>query len=910
MSGEKRDLNREKDFTEDFSMKFLQITQSGNPDEGILNLLEWLGNVCASERSYIFEIYEDETFSNTYEWCDEGVSAQMDMLQKESLGQISWWLDMFQQNKPVIIRSVEDIKTQYPAAYTTLTLQDIQSLISVPIHMNGKIKGFLGIDNPDFSRADRIVPLLFVISNLFSTMMINRDLMDKLDYSDYHDQLTPSFNRNALRRDMKNSHKWSSLGIVYCKILDIRNINSSVGLDAGDLAIKTSSELIFRIFHDGKIYRVAGDEFVVLYPDTEKWLFNELVHQLDESNQKNNEHITFGTVWDNCANMDVEAMLLEAESKMQTYRTAYYKKNNMESEVSIPDKPVDLNGSLLKDVDGHIIYQFISRNYFNLETFFRSMSMADHHAYFGDLVTKQWYISDSMKELMGLSENIVTDLLLKWEEYLPYPEDLELYRNDIAGVMKTKKNVHDLVYRIRDINNNEYWTRCFGLIKWNEDNTKPLFFCGNITKLNYAFVVDPITNFPREKAAIRQINKLQGLHKKPVFVCFRLNEFSEINELRGRSVANSLLKDIAKSLSGEFDNKIQFYRLDGLRFLVIIPEDFEQNPEEISRNIMSIITNVFLDYNLPARNPCVLGIMDNHNETMSAQEIITDVMSLLEIAKKNVDNEIVYSTNTVKIHRERKQVTMELRKDSVDYNNFRSVIQPIVDAKTHKIKGGEMLLRWKYHGKDVSPGFFIPVLEANNLINHVGRGVFQQAVRHCKRINTYMPDFFLDFNVSYNQIYDSSMLPFMSSVIKKWDANPKNLVLELTETHYNDSPATLQMFLDDVKQLGLRMALDDFGVGYSSLEMLLKYPANVVKLDKSLMKKMTDSKEITDFITTIVYACHKFGKLVCVEGVETERELNIVTEAGCDLVQGFYFYKPMELTDLYDLLISETRIKE
>lgn len=126
--------------------------------------------------------------------------------------------------------------------------------------------------------------------------------------------------------------------------------------------------------------------------------------------------------------------------------------------------------------------------------------------------------------------------------------------------------------------------------------------------------------------------------------------------------------------------------------------------------------------------------------------------------------------------------------------------------------------------------------------------------------------------------------------------------MELTETHYDDSPMKLQQFIDGCKALNMRVALDDFGAGYSSLELLLKYPSDIVKLDRSLMQGMSNSAENYDFISSIVYSCHKFRKKVCVEGVETQLELDIATKAGCDYAQGYYFYRPLELTALYDLI--------
>ena len=99
--------------------------------------------------------------------------------------------------------------------------------------------------------------------------------------------------------------------------------------------------------------------------------------------------------------------------------------------------------------------------------------------------------------------------------------------------------------------------------------------------------------------------------------------------------------------------------------------------------------------------------------------------------------------------------------------------------------------------------------------------------------------------------------------------------------------------------MGMRFALDDFGNGFSSLQMLLKYPVNVVKLDRTLMNELTHSTENLNFIMSIVYACHRSKKQVCVEGVENSAELDVVRQTDCDIIQGYYFHRPLELNDLY-----------
>ena len=145
-------------------------------------------------------------------------------------------------------------------------------------------------------------------------------------------------------------------------------------------------------------------------------------------------------------------------------------------------------------------------------------------------------------------------------------------------------------------------------------------------------------------------------------------------------------------------------------------------------------------------------------------------------------------------------------------------------------------------------------------------------------------------------------MEFIEHTLKKYQISGEALVAEITESSLDEEPEKLDHFVNACKSLGLQIALDDFGSGYSSLRMLLQYPYSIIKLDRSLVEEMTESKGKMNFIRSIVYACHQFGKTVCMEGVERPAQREIILDAGCDLIQGYYYYHPMELPDLYQLL--------
>ena len=180
-------------------------------------------------------------------------------------------------------------------------------------------------------------------------------------------------------------------------------------------------------------------------------------------------------------------------------------------------------------------------------------------------------------------------------------------------------------------------------------------------------------------------------------------------------------------------------------------------------------------------------------------------------------------------------------------------------------------------------------------------GLFDQTACCCMRLVTYIPDFYLTFNVSLQQLSDRQFTSFMKSTMEKYHVDGSHLVAEMTESCMDEQPEELFQFVNDCKAMDIKIALDDFGSGYSSLRMLLQYPSSVIKLDRSLLREMTESEDKMNFISSIVYACHRFGKQVCMEGVETGVQNALIRKCGCDMIQGYYYYRPMEIDDMYRL---------
>ncbi|MDR3767143.1 MAG: EAL domain-containing protein [Butyricicoccus sp.] len=877
-----------------------QVFSGTTPEESIENMLTYIGKTFLCDRTYIFETYEDERMSNTYEWCAPGITEQKEILQNEPLESIQWWMDLFQENSVVVIENIEDIRTQYPSAYALLKPQGISSLVVGPIAIDGKVIGFLGADNPSSQMLGLITPLLSVIGYFVSSLLRRRDLLKCLNDLSFRDQLTGAFNRNAMAEYCKGRLEMDSIGVVYCDITGLKRMNDANGHAAGDAMIQHCYNLLAQTLDTDLIYRIGGDEFVALYPNCEESYFEEQVHKLHAQIHQDEYHIAVGYTWSNRQPLCLETLITQADQIMYQDKREYYRATGQSRRNPMAKAPDE------SDQPESVFQRFVSATYCNMESMFQSIAQenASSYFYFGDMQKSMFYISDNMREDFGFPSNVVPGLLRQWSQRISTPEFQDLFWQDVSSMLREKRTRHDLRYQVRDAHGNIKWVRCYSLLKWNEDKTKPLFLSGRITHQDKEFVIDPITNFPREQAAIGPLDDLRKRGEKTLIIGFSLNNITEINNTKGRPFTDCLMKNIAGSLMENLAWKMAFYRLEGMRCMAIVQQICAGEREELVQQIRELVETCYHEMGIAVQTACSFGLIEYPYEDMTPEDLIETVVSLIRVAKQDIDQPYVcYSTQNVQRIRQMSNMALTLSQDVLNgMENFRIVIQPVVSAESGQVIGGETLLRWTFQGKDISPAVFIPILERENMIHRAGRWVFDQAVRNCMRLITYNPSFYLTFNVSLHQLSDTHFLDFMAETLDKYRLDGSHMVAELTESCLDEQPEKLTAFVEGCSKLGIRIALDDFGSGYSSLRMLLQYPSSIIKLDRSLLTEMTESADKKNFISSIVYACHRFGKKVCMEGVETEVQDTLIKDAGCDTIQGYYYYRPMELSNIYALL--------
>lgn len=558
--------------------------------------------------------------------------------------------------------------------------------------------------------------------------------------------------------------------------------------------------------------------------------------------------------------------------------------------------------------------RYLLNNYHDLPFFFSAFSQNNqsNYFYFGDVEKDVYYISNNMREKFGFAGNIVNSLPQKWISFISTERDKVRYLKKLDRLFREKDYTYDLRYQARDRHGKNIWLHAYGEMQWSEDGTRPLFLAGRLSQQDERFMVDPVTNFPQASVLIDHLEQIRANGQPCLAIGFSLNHITQINSIQGRAYGDFLIRSIASQLEGQLSQQMAFYRMLGMRCLALVGPEAEADRETMITQIRAVVEENYRRAGIALQNPCSFAVMHYPQPGITARDFIENMEGLIRLAQERKDQLFVdNSQGSVRRIQEEASMALYIGQDVLsNMEDFRAVVQPVVSTKSGEIIGGEMLLRWKFMGADVSPGIFIPILERDGMIQAAGRWTFEQAVRTCKQALPLDPDFSISVNVSLQQLSDVEFSGFIQETLEKYQLDGRHIIVEMTESCMDQQPELLQRFVENCADCGIRIALDDFGSGYSSFRVLLHYPSGIIKLDRSLLLEMTESADKMNFISSVVYACHSFGKKVYIEGVETEEQKDLALASRCDVIQGFYYYRPMELDQLFSLLEAKAEERE
>lgn len=902
---QKLDLAAVRHYEELINECFLKVRAVTDMDEALSFMLHYLGTHISCNAVMIYESRERKWLLNTYSWSRAGKAPEKKLLELSVAEPVTKWYETFFHNEPLLLTDMEKLCRDMPALSKVLSPEQVRRMILIPLLAKAEVVGFVRIDDPPEKQMNAVAEMCKILSHFIVSLIQQRDLIRNLEQISFRDQMTGAMNRYALNSYLARAHLERDMGLIYCDLIGLKRVNDRFGHASGDRTIIQAYQVLGGMFPVDQIFRMGGDEFLVVREGVGREKFQESVEQLKAAAVSSRCWLSIGSAWCQAGGKSFNDLMNEADENMYENKRTYYRLCGLTDGLEEHRMEHD-DRELVQSQDA--LHAFVRDCYFDVTSFLKSLTMtgSSFYIYFGDMRKNLYYISDNLKEDFCFPGNIVPNFVSLLEQRI-YGPDQQMHVEDTRAMLREKRESHSVRYRIYDKNGELTWLHCRGIMKWNEDKTEPLFFSGSMVSLKNESEVDPITGLLNLSIALKRISEFNRLGIETMLMCIVLRKFSDVNHAFGRDIGDAVMKEIGWQLERNLGVQFYFYRIDGARFLAVSQTVLE--PEGAVASIQKIIKDIFRKYKIHVVSPCAIGVLHSAAGQREAQELVDNVITAAHTAKAFPDLDYLeFSSHMTKTYQEHTDMSMALNACiEHGFQGFRIVIQPQVETKNGRMFGGEVLLRWKNEGKEISPSKFVPILEQTGMIAPVGKWILEETMRKGKEILKYQPDFRLSVNVSYLQIMDQKFFPFLEDTMERFQIPAENLLIELTETHFDEMPEHLQRFIRQCKQIGIRFALDDFGSAYSGLQLLLQYPADLIKLDRTLMREITTSKEKMRFIMSVVYACHQFGKEVCVEGVETKEELDIVRQTECDFIQGFYFYKPLEWEEMRQVLESQKK---
>jgi diguanylate cyclase (GGDEF)-like protein len=420
---------------------------------------------------------------------------------------------------------------------------------------------------------------------------------------------------------------------------------------------------------------------------------------------------------------------------------------------------------------------------------------------------------------------------------------------------------------------------------------------------------DPLTKLHNRGYFMTQLSKdlrKRRWRQSMAVLLLDLDRFKTINDTLGHPAGDQLLQEVAMRLEKLVNANCTVARLGGDEFGIIT---VVTDKSELQKFGNSVVEELNFRTMVAGQPVWVNGSVGGAVATIprpTLAELLSQADVALYQAKGAGRNQMrVYDPNEPVPTLNELSMDYEL-KLAVQRDQLEVFYQPVVAMETQTIEGFEALVRWNhpYFGM-VSPERFIPMAEQNGMIHEIGRWVANEACHQLAEWHRLMGDHLqMSINLSALQISQSNVGYEVAIALEATDVDPEKVLLEMTETAFgSDELATLEGIVE-LRKLGTKIAIDDFGVGYSSLNYLRKFPADYLKIDRSFVAEVTDARTY-GVIKAAIDVGHVLGMKVIAEGVETTDQVRLLSRAGCDLAQGYLFHKPMPSQQATQTLIDE-----
>jgi diguanylate cyclase (GGDEF)-like protein len=417
---------------------------------------------------------------------------------------------------------------------------------------------------------------------------------------------------------------------------------------------------------------------------------------------------------------------------------------------------------------------------------------------------------------------------------------------------------------------------------------------------NHALVVDRI-----EQMLVR--NRRSGSVGAALFV--DLDDFKDVNDSLGHEAGDQLLIAVASRMESALRGADTIGRMGGDEFVILIDgDDLTSAPELVAERLLDVMRQPFElnETSMPFVVNVSIGIATG--DRAKGSELLRDADIALYQAKNGGKNRFELFRPEIQTEIGRRVALESDLRYALTGEQFRLVYQPIYNLEDHSIVGVEALLRWEHPTEGmIQPDEFIPILEQTGQIREVGRWVFEDACAQMAAWHAMGDTIDISVNVSARQLDDDRIAEYITAALSASGLGATSLIIEVTETTLMREPEKVLKNLRAIKDLGVRIAIDNFGTGYSSLGYLRRFPVDCIKIDRSFTNAISSSIESKALVRTFVQLGKDLGLKTLAEGIETIEEMDVMRADNVDEAQGFLLSRPLDAAALEAQILAPMR---
>ncbi len=444
----------------------------------------------------------------------------------------------------------------------------------------------------------------------------------------------------------------------------------------------------------------------------------------------------------------------------------------------------------------------------------------------------------------------------------------------------------------------------------------------NEEALAASFLHDPLTNLPSRTMFTYQLSYALVRHQDipgrvAVLLC-DVDRFKGLNDSLGHDAGDEALVALAQRLKSIVRPKDVVARFGGDEFLILCEGPLAgATATHLAKRISEILSQPMAVKGQDVYASVSIGIATSSTNASDAAALISNADSAMYLAKRRGGNRYAMFNDSLRTEVVTRTSLENSLHRALERDELVVYFQPVVNLNSLKVVGVEALVRWNHPDQGLmAPDSFIPTAEETGLIVPIGAWVLNCACQTMESWNqgsqgsnhdeipcepfAYTPGSggLVEVNLSGRQIGDPDIVATVAEAINKSSMRPDQLVLEITESTLMDDPEAALSVLEDLKTLGVKLAVDDFGTGFSSLAYLHKFPIDVLKVDKSFVMEMGNRDEDTAIVRAVIDLGHTLGLEIVAEGVETSNQMEILQSLGCDMAQGYLFSHPLPASSL------------